>query len=91
MQMMYIKKLNLVWVWNYKLNYRSISIKPEIGRDLNSAKMHFVPNLEIVTLSGGELWHGQAQNGVNFYFEVSFDLEGQGKSHPKNRDLNPRL
>ena len=26
----------------------------------------FVPNLEIVTSIGGELWHGQAQNGVNF-------------------------
>ena len=27
--------------------------------------------------------HGQAQNGVNFYFEVKFDLEGQGQSPPK--------
>ena len=35
------QKLNLVWVWNQKLNWRSISIKPKIGRDLNSAKMHF--------------------------------------------------
>ena len=29
----------------------------------------FVPNLEIVTSIGGELWHAQAQNGVNFDFE----------------------
>ena len=36
----------------------------------------FVQNLEIVTSIGGELWHGQAQNGVNFDFEVKFDLEG---------------
>ena len=36
----------------------------------------FVPNLEIVTAIGGELWHGQAQNGVNFDFGVQFDLEG---------------
>ena len=28
-------------------------------------------------------WHGQAQNGVNFDFEVKFDLEGQGQSPPK--------
>ena len=42
----------------------------------------FVPNLEIVIYIGGELWHGQAQNGVNFYFEVKFDLEGQGQSPP---------
>ena len=43
-------------------------------------KCIFVPNLEIVTLIGGELWHGQAQNGVNFDFEVKFDLEGQCQS-----------
>ena len=39
-------------------------------------RCHFVPNLEIVTSIGGELWHGQAQNGVNFEFGVQFDLEG---------------
>ena len=43
----------------------------------------FVPNLEIVTSIGGESWHGQAQNGTNFDFEVRFDLEGQGQSPPK--------
>ena len=43
----------------------------------------FVPNLEIVTSIGGELWYGQAQNGVNFDFEVKFDLEGQGQSTPQ--------
>ena len=43
----------------------------------------FVPNLEIVTLIGGELGHGQAQNRVNLDFEVKFDLIGQGKSPPK--------
>ena len=26
---------------------------------------------------------GQAQNGVNFEFEVKFDLEGQGQLPPK--------
>ena len=40
----------------------------------------FVPNLEIVTSIGGELWHGQAQNGVNLDFQVKFDLEDQGGS-----------
>ena len=39
----------------------------------------FVLNLKIVTSIGGELWHGQAQNGVNFYFGFQFDLEGQGQ------------
>ena len=42
-----------------------------------------VSNLEIVTSIGGELWHGQAQNGVNFDLEVKFDLEGQSQSLPK--------
>ena len=35
------------------------------------------PNLEIVTLICGDLFYGQTQNGVNFDFEVQFDLEGQ--------------
>ena len=29
---------------------------------------------------GDELMRGQAQKGVNFDFEVKFDLEGQGQS-----------
>ena len=43
----------------------------------------FVPNLEIVTSIGGELWHAKNQNGVNFDFGVQFDLEGQGQSPPQ--------
>ena len=31
----------------------------------------------------GELWHGQAQNGVSLAFQVKFDLEGQGQSPQK--------
>ena len=41
------------------------------------------PNLEILTSIGSEYWREQAQNGVNFEFEVKFDLEGQGQSPPK--------
>ena len=41
------------------------------------------PNLEILTSIGGELWHGEAQNGANFVFQVQFDLEGQGQSSHK--------
>ena len=29
----------------------------------------------------------QAQNGVNFYFEVKFNLEGQGQSPPKTKGI----
>ena len=41
------------------------------------------PNLVALAWTGDELSHGQAQNGVNFDFEVKFDLEGQGQSLPK--------
>ena len=46
-----------------------------------------VPNLEIVTSIGGELWHGEGQNGVNFDFEIKYDLEGQGQSPPKTKRI----
>ena len=41
------------------------------------------PHLVVLAWTGDELSRGQAQNGVNFYFEVKFDLEGQGQSPPK--------
>ena len=40
-------------------------------------------NLVILALTADELWGGQAQNEVNFDFQVNFDLEGQGRSSPK--------
>ena len=47
----------------------------------------FVPNLKIVTSIGSELWHAQAQNGVNFDFEVQFDLECDNQSSHKMIEL----
>ena len=41
------------------------------------------PNLVILAWTGDELSYREAQNGVNFDFEVKFDLEGQGQSPPK--------
>ena len=41
------------------------------------------PPLVILARTGDELLGGQAQNGVNFDFEVKFDLEGQDQSPPK--------
>ena len=41
------------------------------------------PNLVALAWKGNEFSREQAQNGVNFYFEVKFDLEGQGQSPPK--------
>ena len=40
-------------------------------------------NLVALARTGDKLSPGQAQNGVNFDFEVEFDLEGQGQSPPK--------
>ena len=37
------------------------------NRNLSSAKMHFDPNLDILTSVEGELWREQTQNRVNFY------------------------
>ena len=41
------------------------------------------PNLVALAWTGDELSRGQAHNGVNFDFEVQFDLEGQSQSPPK--------
>ena len=43
----------------------------------------FVPNFEIVTSIGGELWHAQSQKGVHFDSGVEFDLEGHDQSSRK--------
>ena len=52
---------------------------PEFTGILTVLKCISCPSLEILTRIGGEWWFGQAQNGVNFEFEVKFDLEGQGQ------------
>ena len=41
------------------------------------------PNLVSLAWTGEKLLRRHAQNGVNFDFEVKFDLEGQGQSPPK--------
>ena len=40
------------------------------------------PYLVVLAWTGDELSREQAQNGVNFDFEVKFDLEGQGQLPP---------
>ena len=66
----------------------SSSINPKSNRDLNQGIMQlwFV----LLAWTGDELSHGQAQNGVKFYFEIKFDLEGQGQSPPKQQGSQPR-
>ena len=41
------------------------------------------PSVVVLIWTGDELASGQAQNRVNFDFEVKFDLEGQSQSSPK--------
>ena len=43
-----------------------MSITPKINMDLNSAKMHFSLNLEILTSIGAKLWRRQFQTGGKF-------------------------
>ena len=56
---------------------------PELIGILTVLKCICGPDLEILTWIGAEWWCAQAQNGVNFEFEVKFDLEGQGQSARK--------
>ena len=55
---------------------------PKLTRILTQVFCTFGPNLVILAWTGHELSCRQAQNGVNFDFEVKFDLEGQGQSPP---------
>ena len=45
------------------------------------------PNFVVLAWTGDELSLGQAQNGVNFDFEVKFDLEGQSQSPPPPKKI----
>ena len=56
---------------------------PQTTGILTKVLSTFGPNLVALAWTGDELSCGQAQNGVNFDFEVKFDLEGQGQSPPK--------
>ena len=55
---------------------------PKLIGILTELRCIFGKNLEILTSTGGEWSCGQAQNSVNFDFQVKFDLEGQGQSTP---------
>ena len=61
----------------------SCSINPKKTGILTKVFSISGPNLLTLAWTGDELLRGQAQNGVNFDFEVKFDLEGQGQSPPK--------
>ena len=56
---------------------------PKTTGILNKVFCTSAPTLVVLAGTGDDLSHRQAQNGVNFDFEVRFDLEGQYQSPPK--------
>ena len=64
---------------------------PKIIRKLTKIFCTTGPNLVILAWTGDELSRGEAQNGINFYFEVKFYLEGQGQSPPKTVGILTRV
>ena len=63
---------------------------PKLTGILTELRCIFGQNLEILTSTGGEWSCGQAQNSVNFDFQVKFDLESQGQSTPETIGILPR-
>ena len=61
----------------------SCSINPKTTGILTKVFSTSGQNLVARAWAGDELSRGQAQNGVNFDFEIKFDLEGQRQSPPK--------
>ena len=57
----------------------SIQSTPQTTGILTKLFCTSIPNLVVLAWTGEELLRLQAQNGVNFDFEVKFDLEGQGQ------------
>ena len=67
-----------------KLNFTcQAQSNPKTKRNLTKVFCTSGPNMVVLARMGDELSHGQAQNGVNFDFEVKFDLESHGQSLPK--------
>ena len=80
MPMMYIKSS----IWSgfeiKKIIEDQFQSSPKLVGIWTVLRCIFVLNLEIITSIGGELWHAQAKNGVNFDFGAQFDLEDHNQS-----------
>ena len=61
----------------------SRSINPQNNRDLNQGILHLWSKFGGRSLNGWWVIARTSSNGVNFYFEGKFDLEGKGQSSPK--------
>ena len=77
-----VKLENLTFQLKFDLEGQG-QLPPKTIRILTNVFCTSGPNLVILAWMGAELWCGQAQNGVNFDFDLKFDLEGQGWLAPK--------
>ena len=73
---------------DFKINKLNLTLKVKVNPQKTIwtiTKMLCIFCLYLVVLAwmSGELWDGQAQNGVNLEFQVEFDLRSQGQSPPK--------
>ena len=69
--------LSQIWPWMSRSN------APKTIGILTNAFCTSDPKLVILAWMGDELWCRQAQNGVNFDFDLKFDLGGQSRLPPK--------
>ena len=73
------KRCKSTGFWNLVKFDMSIQSTPQTTGILTKLFCTSGPNLVVLAWTGEELLRRQAQNGVNFDFEVKFDLEGQGQ------------
>ena len=78
----------VLWTVGLKINKLDLSLKIQVNRPKNY-RDHNQPGLHLLSTFGGSGLNGwwvmtwTNANGVNLYFQVKFDLEGQGQSPPK--------
>ena len=74
--------LSQIWPWRLRL------IAPQNNRDLNQGILHLWSKFGDLAWMSDELWCGQAQNGVNFDFNLHLTLKVKVDWPQNNRDLN---
>ena len=91
MPMMYIK--GTIWSgFDQKLNWRSISIKPKIGRDLNSAKKHFCSKFGNCNFNWWRVMAWTSSKwGKSWLWSSIWPWRSQSIVPQNNRDLNQGL
>ena len=83
-QRKYVRKIN--FMLKNETEAKCLSRPKSVGI-LTALRCISGPNLAILAWAGDKLSRGQAQSDVKFYFQVKFDLEGQGPSTPKTKGI----